>query len=221
MVIMKAWQKRYARLPDAFIVEGPKAGGHIGFTPEAIIEDKPNTLEDTVKEVVEAAKIFAEKFNKKIPVIAAGGIFDGKDIAKFMKIGADGVQMATRFVTTIECSVSEKFKDLYLKASEADLQIITSPVGMPGRVIKTAFSEKVCNGEREPFKCSYQCLKTCNPAVAPYCICQALFEAVSGNMEKAIAFAGSNVSKITEIVPISELINSLVAEANAELATIS
>ena len=213
LLIMKTWQKKYDRLPDAFIVEGPKAGGHLGYSEEDIKNEKPNTLENAVKEVIEAAKDFAGKFNKHIPVIAAGGIFDGKDIAKFIKLGADGVQMATRFVATFECSVSEKFKELYKNAQECDLRIIKSPVGMPGRVINTPFSDKVNKGEREKFTCRYQCLKTCNPAQAPYCICQALFEAVKGNMEKAIAFAGSNVYRVSEIVSVKELIDSLAEEA--------
>lgn len=218
LVIMKAWKKRYDRLPDAFIVEGPKAGGHIGFAENEILANKPNVLENAVKEVITAVKEFSSKFNVNIPVIAAGGIFDGKDIAKFIKLGADGVQIATRFVTTTECSASDKFKELYVNARESDLQIIKSPVGMPGRVIKTPFSDKISRGEREPFICKYQCLKTCNPATAPYCICQALYEAVSGNMDKAIAFAGSNVTKIKEIVSVKDLLNELVGEANLALA---
>lgn len=219
-IIIKTWKKRYNRFPDAIIVEGPLAGGHLGFKSECLKSDLSNVLEEIVGEVIKVASQAEEENGIHLPVIAAGGVFDGKDIARFIKMGASGVQIATRFVATHECSVADEFKQLYLSASNGDVLIIDSPVGMPGRAIKTPFIDKVTNGNRVPFKCNYRCLRTCNPHTAPYCIARALFDAVSGNLDHAVVFAGSNVSRINKIVSVKELMDELVAETNAELAKI-
>ncbi len=155
-----------------------------------------------------------------MPVIAAGGIFDGKDIAKFFKIGAKGVQIATRFAATFECDVSDKFKQMYIAAKESDIVIIKSPVGMPGRALKTKLVEEVVRGRRELIKCNYRCLKTCNPSTTPYCIMHALYNAVIGNIDNAVVFAGTNVSKVEKIVSVKELMDDIVNEAIGELSKI-
>lgn len=219
-IIMKTWRKRYSRVPDGIVVEGPLAGGHLGFRPDDLLPhgDKENTLEQLVAEIVEVAEEYGAA-GRPIPVIAAGGVFDGKDIARFLKIGASGVQMATRFVATNECTVADEFKQLYLAAEEGDLVIVPSPVGMPGRAIRTEFIVRVMQGERIPYKCSYRCLIPCDPNTAPYCIAKALFRAVSGDVENAIVFAGSEVTRVKKIVPVKELIDEVVDEALAELAT--
>ncbi len=218
-IIMKTWKKRYSRVPDAIVVEGPLAGGHLGFRPDDLLPhgDKEGTLEQLVADIVEVAEEYGAT-GRPIPVIAAGGVFDGKDIARFLKIGASGVQMATRFVATNECTVADEFKQLYLAAEEGDLVIVPSPVGMPGRAIRTEFIDRVTHGERIPFKCSYRCLIPCDPNTAPYCIAKALFRAVSGDVENAIVFAGSEVTRVKKIVPVKELIDEVVGEAVAELA---
>ena len=208
-IIMKTWARRYTRQPDAFVVEGPLAGGHLGFKPEDLKPPKDNSLEDLVADVIKIAG--------SIPVIAAGGIFDGADIARFFKLGAQGVQLATRFVTTNECSVADEFKELYLKANDEDVVIIDSPVGLPGRAIKTDFIERMMRGEKDPIRCLYKCLITCNPATAPYCIAKALCNASIGELDNAVVFTGSNVSKIKEIVPVKTLMDELVDAANKEL----
>ena len=213
-VILKTWKRRYNRVPDAVIVEGPLAGGHLGYKFEELIPPEAGMLEKIFVDVLKVVREYSEA----IPVIAAGGIYDGRDIARFIKLGASGVQMATRFVATYECPAHESFKKLYISATEDDIAIIKSPVGMPGRVIKTEFTKRVLAGERVKIKCNYRCLKTCDPSTVPYCIAEALFNAVSGNMDKAVVFAGSNVSRITKIVSVKELIDELVEEANAELA---
>ena len=136
----KRWLSRFDYLPDAFVVEGPKAGGHLGFKPEQI-DDPEFSLEKTVPQVIETVREFEEKAQRPIPVIAAGGIYDGADIDQFLRMGAAGVQMGTRFVATHECDADPRFKETYVQAKEEDIQIIKSPVGLPGRVVIGAFLE--------------------------------------------------------------------------------
>ena len=222
-LILKTWKRRYNRLPDAIVVEGPLSGGHIaGYSLEELkalkdkIEEMP-LLENSLKEVLDLVKEYEKEYNASIPVIAAGGIFDGKDMAKFLKLGAKGVQIGTRFVTTTECSASDKLKELYINAQDKDIAFIQSPVGMPARVIRTKFIDKVLRGEGAAFNCVYQCLRTCDPATVPYCIAKALIHAVDGNIDNAVALAGTNVSKITKVVPVKELIDEIDKEALEEL----
>ncbi len=216
-IIIKAWKRRYERFPDAFVVEGPLAGGHLGFKPEDLKPPQENSLENLVVDVIKVVKEYEEEFKVSIPVIAAGGIFDGGDIARFFKLGVQGVQMATRFVTTKECSVADEFKELFLRANEEDLVIIDSPVGLPGRAIKTVFIEKMMRGEKDPIKCLYKCLITCDPTTAPYCIAKALCNASIGDLDNAVVFAGSNVPRVDKIVSVKELMDELVGEAIKEL----
>ena len=212
-LIIKTWKRRYNRVPDAIVVEGPMAGGHIGFNFSDLKSHTANTLESLVTDVLKTVKTYENKWTVNIPIIAAGGIFDGRDVAKFFKLGAKGVQIATRFVATLECSVADKFKELYLTAREEDVVIIKSPVGMPGRAIMTKFTDRVMQGERVPFKCPYQCLKTCDPRTAPYCIAEALCNAVIGDLDNAVVFAGSNVNRVNNIVSVKELLDSIISEA--------
>jgi NAD(P)H-dependent flavin oxidoreductase YrpB (nitropropane dioxygenase family) len=174
-------------------------------------------LESLVIDVLKVVKEYERELRINIPVIAAGGIFDGKDAAKFLRLGAKGVQIATRFVATFECPVANEFKELYLAAGKEDVVIIKSPVGMPGRVIRTAFIDKIIHGDRVPVKCSYRCIKTCDPKTAPYCIALALFNAVIGKLDEAVVFAGSNVSRVEKIVSVEELMDGIVGEATEEL----
>lgn len=204
-LIIRRWQGRYDKMPDAVIVEGVKAGGHLGYSPESIANGTAMPLEDIVKEVV----AMANSFEKKIPVIAAGGIFDGNDIAKFLKLGASGVQMATRFVCTTECDAHINFKQAYINAKEDDITIIKSPVGLPGRVINSPFVEKIKQGLTVPFKCTYTCLRTCEAEKAPYCIAKVLSNASMGKLDEAFVFAGSNAYKCTEIIPVKTLVDKL------------
>ena len=217
-IIARSWKKRYGRVPDAFIVEGPLAGGHLGFPKDDVQKPVPGVLERLVRDVLAVAR---ECAGFPVPVIAAGGIFDGKDAARFLAMGASGVQIATRLVATHECSVAQAFKDLYVAARPEDVVIIDSPVGMPGRAIRTPFVDRLLRGEREPFHCGYQCLKTCNPRAAPYCIAKALFNAVRGDLDHAVVFAGFNVSRVSEIVSTRELLERFAADAEAELARLA
>ena len=216
-IIMKVWKKRYNRLPDAIVVEGPLAGGHIGFKRADLFGHSAERLEDLFISVLKVAGDYGKARNTLIPVIPAGGIFDGKDMARFLAMGAGAVQMATRFVATFECSVSEKFKAMYLETGNDDVIIIDSPVGMPARAIKNRFTDRLTSGEKISFNCRYRCLRTCDPKTAPYCIAKALCNASRGDMDHAVVFAGSNVSRVKRIVSVEELMNEIVGEALEEL----
>lgn len=207
-LLCNKWLLNYNYLPDAVIVEGPKAGGHLGFKPEQIF-DENFALEKLIPEVVAVVNQIALLNGKQIPVIAAGGIYSGADIAKIMKLGASGVQMGTRFVTTVECDASDDFKQAYLNAKREDVTIIKSPVGMPGRAIKSPFLEEVLAGKRQPKTCPVNCIHTCDITTAPYCIIASLTSALRGNFRRGYAFAGSNVWRTNKIIPVEELMNTI------------
>ncbi|HLP72316.1 MAG TPA: nitronate monooxygenase family protein [Bacteroidales bacterium] len=210
-IICEKWKSNYDYLPDAVIVEGPKAGGHLGFKEEQI-GDKEYTLEKLVPEIVSELKTFEELHHKSIPLIAAGGIYTGEDIDNIMKLGASGVQMATRFVTTHECDASDAFKQTYINAAEKDIEIIKSPVGMPGRAIFSEFIQKVRDGKKQPKKCPFKCIKTCDIDKSPYCIIIALMNAFKGNFDNGFAFAGTNAFRATSISSVKEIFQSLLKE---------
>ena len=210
-VIFQYWQKHFGCVPDAVVVEGPLAGGHLGFKKEQI-NNPDYRLEKILPEVISVVKPYEESFNKSIPVIAAGGVYTGDDIYKFIQLGAQGVQMATRFVATHECDASTAFKEAYVKCKKEDLTIIDSPVGLPGRAINNMFLEKVLSGNKRPVKCPWKCLKTCDVDSSPYCICAALTNAKKGRLEKGFAFAGANAYRVNAITSVKELIETLLME---------
>ncbi len=210
-IIAKRWLEKYNYAPDAIVVEGPLAGGHLGFSAQQI--DNPEySLEKLVSEVIKEVKPYEEKAGKPIPIIAAGGIYTGEDIYRFIQLGASGVQMATRFVTTEECDASIEFKKSYIDSKEENLCIIKSPVGMPGRAISNKFIDDVNAGGKKPYTCPYHCIATCDYKSSPYCISLALINAQKGNFRHGFAFAGANAHRAKEIVPVKELMESLVKE---------
>lgn len=210
-LLCQKWMSKYQRLPDAFVVEGPKAGGHLGFKKEQI-NDSDYALEKLLKEVIDIIEPIAAKQGTTIPVIAAGGIYTGEDIRKMIDLGAAGVQMGTRFVATFECDAAPAFKQTYLDAKEEDLMIINSPVGLPGRALHNKFLDDVEHGEKKPFKCPYHCIKTCDIENSPYCIAMALAGAKRGKFKSGFAFAGSNAYRINKIISVKELILTLQTE---------
>jgi len=212
-IIAQKWKQNYDYLPDAFVVEGPKAGGHLGFKSEAL-QDVNNKLENLVDEVLVVAKEIKEKFNKEVPVIAAGGLFTGKDIHNIMKRGATGVQLGTRFVATEECDASQEFKQAVVDADEKDIQIIKSPVGMPGRTIFNGFLQEAADGQRRPKVCMHNCLRSCNPKTTMYCIADALFSAFKGNLKDGFAFVGANGGRVKKISTVKEIFTELQEEYN-------
>jgi len=222
-LICDKWLTNYSYLPDAVIVEGPKAGGHLGFKPDQIF-DENFQLERLIPEVADTINMISTREGKSIPVIAAGGIYYGSDIAEIFSLGASGVQMGTRFVTTNECDASDAFKQAYLNAAEDDVRIIRSPVGMPGRAIRSPFLEEVEAGKRQPKTCPVNCIRTCDIRTAPYCIMASLTSALRGNFRRGYAFCGSNVWRTNEIISVKELMQTLKMEyqacmAEAELVT--
>ncbi|MGN1327586.1 MAG: NAD(P)H-dependent flavin oxidoreductase, partial [Clostridia bacterium] len=210
-LIVKHWIKKYNYVPDMIVIEGPEAGGHLGFKNEELVEENKPKLEDITVEIVDYIKEVEKETGKEIPVISAGGIWDGKDIKKFLNLGASGVQMATRFVATNECDASEEFKQAYINAKKEDIKIIKSPVGMPGRAIYNEFIKNTENAKCKIDKC-YKCIKTCDIANTPYCITKALINAVKGNINNGLVFCGSNVEKIKNIISVHDLMNELVCE---------
>ncbi len=210
-LICKRWLHRYDYLPDAVVVEGPKAGGHLGFS-ESQIFDPAYALENLLPGVLEVVDSYRSRYGKYIPVVAGGGVYSGQDIRGLLEMGADGVQMGTRFVATHECDADPKFKQTYVDAKSEDVLIISSPVGMPGRALRNDYIDDVRAGGRKPFNCPYHCISTCDYNTAPYCIAQALISAQRGKLKQGFAFAGANAHRITEIVSVKELIAELVAE---------
>ncbi len=210
-LIFSYWAKKFNHVPDGVVVEGPKAGGHLGFKEEQI-QDPAFRLEQLVPDVVAAVKPYSEAFHKSIPVIAAGGIFTGQDIHEIMQLGAGGVQMATRFIATHECDADIAFKQAIVDAKEEDITIIKSPVGLPGRAVRNGFLKDVEAGIKKPFNCPYKCLKTCDYKTAPYCIALALGNAEKGLLQDGFAFTGANAHRVHEIVSVQELIDSLKQE---------
>jgi NAD(P)H-dependent flavin oxidoreductase YrpB (nitropropane dioxygenase family) len=210
-IICEKWKSMHNYLPDALVVEGPKAGGHLGFKT-AKLDDSNNSLEELVSDVVKEVNFFEEKYDKEIPVIAAGGIYTGEDMYNIMQRGARAVQIGTRFVTTHECDASPAFKQAYIDATEEDIEIIQSPVGMPGRAVRNSFIDKVRQGLKIPMKCPFHCIKTCNISSSPYCIITALYNAYKGNMKSGYAFAGSNAYLATRISTVKEIFTELKEE---------
>ncbi len=210
-MIARRWLERYNYLPDAIVLEGPLAGGHLGFKKQQL-SDPDFTLEKLLPGVLDEVRDLEAKHGKAIPIIAGGGIYTGADIYNIMKMGADAVQMATRFVTTHECDADIRFKNTYLEARDEDIVIIDSPVGMPGRALRNEFIDQVMDGKKKPFICPYHCIATCDVENSPYCIALVLRNAQRGNLKHGFAFAGQNAPRATEIISVADLMGQLEAE---------
>ena len=222
LVICRMWDRKYHTAPDFVVVEGPCAGGHLGFSREQLTELGADTdhvaetfneaaYDKEIRGIIETVKSFAEKYKKHIPVITAGGIFDHKDVLHQFELGAEGVQAATRFVTTEECDADIAYKEAYINAKEEDIVIVKSPVGMPGRAIKNKFLERVAQGPVKVERC-FRCLEHCNPAETPYCITKALINAAEGKIDEALLFCGSNAYRCEKIETVPEVMTALCGE---------
>lgn len=207
-VILRMWDKKYHRTADFLVVEGPKAGGHLGFGQEELQIGDFARYDEEICRIIAVAGEYGDKFGVRIPVIVAGGVFDEKDVAHIIELGADGVQVASRFVATEECDAALAYKQAYVNATEEDAVIIKSPVGMPGRALKNAFLDAVALGKQKISRC-YGCLAKCSPADIPYCITDALIRAVKGDVENGLIFAGANVGKIKKISTVAEVMEEL------------
>lgn len=209
-VILKLWDKHDNVAPDLIVIEGPKAGGHLGFKLNEL-SDQNLDFDKTVIDIINETKKYEEKYNKKIPIVVGGGVFDGNDIAHYLKLGASGVQMATRFVVTKECDASQEFKDAYINCTKDSIQIVKSPVGMPGRAIKNNFVIKTSE-ERQKVTHCYNCLTPCNPANTPYCISKALINAVNGNVNEGLIFCGENAYRLNKMTTVKDLMDELISD---------
>lgn len=208
-LILRRWEKQYGRIPDGFVVETPlHAGGHLGATKLEQVTDPALALEVVVPELV---AFLRDEVKIDIPVIAAGGIWDREDMERAFACGAKGVQMGTRFACTVEGDASERFKQAYVDAREEDVVIIKSPVGIPGRALKTPFVAKYLEGDVTSKPCIANCLSHCSYRNdrSAFCIAQALVDAYRGDYENGLFFCGDNVVKCTRIETVAEIMKEL------------
>ncbi len=214
-ILLKSWDRKHNYMPEFIVCEGSEAGGHLGFGKEELENHTEQSLEEIVTEVKEVVDIYAEKYNKKIPVIAAGGIHNGKDIYKFLRLGCDGVQMGTRFIATEECDVSYKYKEKIVNAKEEDIVLTKSPAGLPARAIKNYLTEFIKTKQVKVTKC-VNCLKKCNKVDIPYCITEQLGNSANGD-ERGLFFTGAKAYLIDKVETVETVINQLVREYKNEL----
>ena len=203
-VLCRMWERKYKRYPDFVVIEGPKAGGHLGFSAEELDTLTPESYDQVILSIISKNKEYEEKAGRDIPVIVAGGIFDGEDMKHALSLGADGIQVATRFVTTEECDAAPAYKEAYIKAKKEDICIVKSPVGMPGRAIHNVFIDNT-KKEKCRIKHCYHCITTCDPAKIPYCITQALVNAAEGNLDEALLFCGENAYRCDKIEKVKDI----------------
>lgn len=206
-VIFSRWVKKYDRLPDLLVIEGPKAGGHLGFKAEEVLTI--DNFDDEIIKIIETKKEFEEKYNKTIPVVFGGGVFSREDVKHCIEdLGLDGVQMATRFVATEECDADIAFKEAYINAKFEDVKIVKSPVGMPGRALNNHFIRDIVPDGCKVSRC-FKCLVHCDPKTIPYCISKALFNGANGDIDNALVFCGENVYKIDKISTVKDIIDEV------------
>ncbi len=207
-VLLKLWDKRYGRTADMIIIEGPKAGGHLGYTREETEVLDKTGYDKEIKEILDIVSIYEGKYNKHIPVVFGGGVYDYKDLCHYLELGLDGVQVASRFVATKECDASEAFKEIYVTASREDIGLVSSPVGMPGRAVRNQFIKDIEERRPKISKC-YGCIKTCNPADTPYCISKALINSAKGDIEHGLVFCGAETYRINDITDVKTVMKEL------------
>lgn len=210
-VILKYWDRKYKRTADLVVIEGPEAGGHLGFKKEELDAYTSGAYAREIRDIIRTVRAYADKYNADIPIVVAGGIYDSDDVKRVMALGADGVQVATRFVTTEECDADIRYKEAYINASKDDIKIVKSPVGMPGRAIMNSFMEKVMSGGKIPHSPCHRCLAKCSPSEIPYCITDGLIDAVRGNIEKGLLFCGAKAWKAEKIETVREVMQALFA----------
>ncbi len=210
-LIFEFWSSRFNRVPDGIVLEGPLSGGHLGFRKKEL-EGNLVPLSVLIKDTVKEIEPFRIKFNKTIPVIAAGGIYNGNDVFEIMQAGADAVKMGTRFVTTNECDASLDFKQNYLQCDKNDITLIDSPVGLPGRVIRNKFVNQIKMGLKKPIKCPWKCLTNCDYSKVQFCIAEALFSAAKGEFNSGFSFAGAKAYLAKEIISVKETMKRIKEE---------
>lgn len=206
-LILKRWDKKYNTTADAIVVEGPKAGGHLGFKAEELehLDSLNENYDNEIRAIIETVSQYEKKYAREIPVIVAGGIRTKEDMEHCFSLGARGIQVATKFVTTKECDADIRYKNTYINCNKKQIKIVKSPVGMPARAIQNEFLERVEKERLAPKHC-YQCLAKCDRANIPYCITEALIHATKGEIENAILFCGADAYKETRIRTVKEVL---------------
>jgi len=205
-LVLKSWVKRHKRKPDAVIVEGVGCGGHLGFTPEEIDHPQEHSLTSLYSKIKAVMDMFE---CSDIPLLAAGEISDKRGIEEMIAAGYQGVQIGTKFITTQESGLHHKSKEYFVNATDDQVVIITSPVGMPVRVLRSPLVERVLSGNRENFHCKYHCLRPCDPNKVNFCIAQALLATVNGDIDNGLFMTGCKVSSMNSIYPVAEFFESL------------
>ena len=204
-VIMRYWWKKYNRLPDAVVIEGPMTGGHLSFHNEQLADIESLHYDEEVEAIIAQVNKTAAELGTEIPVVMAGGIYTRDDMEHYLEMGASGVQMATRFVTTYECDADPAYKQSYIDAKEEDIVIVQSPVGMPGRAILNPFMKRAKEGQIPHEKC-HLCISTCKGVETPYCITDALVNAVKGKVDEALLFCGANAYRATHLEHVKDIL---------------
>ena len=213
-LIAKMWDRRHNTTPDFVVIEGSEAGGHLGFKKDDLVNGTCQPLDEILVDVQEELQPYREKYNKEIPVFVAGGVFDGNDIAHFLKKGADGVQMGTRFIATEECDADIAFKQAIVDATKEDISLVPSPTGFPGRGLWNEFMVKTKARGNICMKNCLQCVLPCTPSDTPYCISEALIQSAQGKLNNGLVFVGSNAWRISEMTTVEKLIHELVQQAS-------
>ena len=207
-LILKTWHRHHQCTPDFIVIESSLAGGHLGFKKEDLVSGNVQSLAEILVEVLALLPEYEDLYQRKIPVFVAGGIYDANDIAKFVSLGASGVQMGTRFIATKECDAHQKFKEMFVNCKKEDLELVKSPARLPGRAMLTPLMKEVNEHRIAPNHC-IGCMTPCHPATTPYCISEALIHAVQGDIEHGLVFAGANADRIHEIISVKELMDEL------------
>jgi len=208
-VILKYWDRKYKRTADLVVIEGPQAGGHLGFHKDELEKYTEESYSEEIKKIIATVESYAEKYQTEVPVIVAGGICDKEDVQKVAALGVDGVQVATRFITTEECDADIRYKEAHLNARKEDIAIVKSPVGMPGRAIMNKFMKRVMSGEQISHSPCHGCLVKCSPKEIPYCITDGLINAVKGNVDDGLLFCGAKAWKADRLETVQEVISEL------------
>lgn len=209
--ILHYWWKKERVVPDVLIVEGPEAGGHLGFFKQQLMDylTDHNKYEREIEEILAEVLEWEGIAGRQIPVIVAGGIDRKEKVEQVMRLGAAGVQVGTRFVTTYECDADMEYKKQYLMAEKEDVVLIDSPVGMTGRALRNNWMKNYEAGKSKRVDKCYNCLKDCDRTNIPYCITEVLIAAAKGDMEHGLAFCGANVYTSKKLETVSEVIDSL------------
>ena len=217
-IMLRSWDRKHQMMPEFIVCEGPLAGGHLGFSKEDFLLGNVVQLEDIVPSVKDIVRPYEEKYGIKIPIIAAGGIYDGHDMANMIKLGCDGVQIATRFIATHECDASDEYKQMIIDSKEDDIVRVSSPAGLPGRAVRNHLTESLIKGNL-PVKYCVNCLKTCKKVGIPYCITEQLGNSAGGD-NKGLIFTGAKAHLIKKLDLVQNIVNELITDCTKDLKVV-